>query len=138
MDKEKLRERLLGIFISEVEVHVAALRQGLAALELGSGACNQQQFESLRRAAHTLKGAARSAGVPLLQTAGYAMERIFRAAEERKQTIDSDLTRLLLEATEGIDEVRRRLCDQEEIGGTPLESLLTRLEESASRCASRS
>jgi two-component system chemotaxis sensor kinase CheA len=137
MDKEKLRERLLGIFVSEVEGHVTALREGLAALETGAAIPGgEDPVVALRRAAHTVKGAARSAGVPVLQNAGWAMERIFRAAEEGRCRLDGDLVHLLLQATDAIDEARQRLCEKRDLTGAPLESLLGTLEEAAARCTS--
>lgn len=138
MDRERLRERLLGIFINELEGHVKALREGLALLASpgATTATGEAPLTVLRRAAHTIKGAARSADVPLLQNSGFAMERIFRAAEEGRCKLDEETTRLLSQATEAIDEARQRLFDKRDLRGAPLESLLGPLERVAARCAS--
>ncbi len=135
MDREKLRERLLGIFVSELEVHVGVLRDGLTAMQTASATNDGQRLELLCRAAHTLKGAARSAAVPLLQSAGYAMERIFKAAEERRCVLDADLIRFLLRVTEAVDEARRRLGNGHDLGSAPLAALLEPLEDAAVRCS---
>jgi HPt (histidine-containing phosphotransfer) domain-containing protein len=67
VDKSKLMQRLMGTFVEELDEHVRTLNQDLMALEKGVPAPEQaQRLQSLFRTAHSLKGAARSVGLALI------------------------------------------------------------------------
>ena len=83
MDKDKLAAELLATFVDELENLVAALNRDLLVLERGESPERAEEvLHSLFRTAHTIKGASRAAGAPLIQRrlhelAPRAMERGF-------------------------------------------------------------
>jgi two-component system sensor histidine kinase and response regulator WspE len=73
---------MLDLFRVEAENQTAILTSGL--LELERGKTGPQLLETLMRAAHSLKGAARIVNVQLVVRVAHAMEDCFVAAQERK------------------------------------------------------
>ena len=73
---------MLELFRVEVENQTAILTSG--ALELEHGPAGPQQIETLLRAAHSLKGAARIVNLPVAERLAHAMEDCFVAAQQGK------------------------------------------------------
>lgn len=71
---------MLELFRAEAENQTACLTNGLLELERGSGSA--QLFESLMRAAHSLKGAARIINLPAAVRLAHALEDCFVAAQQ--------------------------------------------------------
>lgn len=69
---------MLDLFRAEAETQKVALNDGLLALEKGA---TPEQLESLMRAAHSLKGAARIVGLDAAVRVAHAMEDAFVAAQ---------------------------------------------------------
>lgn len=69
---------MLDLFKAEAETQKVALNDGLLALEKGA---TPEQLESLMRAAHSLKGAARIVGLDAAVRVAHAMEDAFVAAQ---------------------------------------------------------
>jgi two-component system chemotaxis sensor kinase CheA len=126
MDKEGLRQRLMGIFLNELDGHVQALTTDLNGVTPGSP-LGVEQLERLRRAAHTLKGAARSAGVPLIEAAARHMEVCFVAVRDGRQALDAALVKLLLEATHAVGDAGARLRAGQDLSAAPIAALASRL-----------
>jgi two-component system sensor histidine kinase and response regulator WspE len=91
-------DALLELFRAEVERHGAALNEGLLALEAKTA--EPTQIESLMRAAHSIKGAARIVGVESVTRLAHGMEDCFVASGEGRLVLDADNVDLLLEATD--------------------------------------
>ena len=89
---------MLDLFRIEVETHVATLNEGLLAVERGES--SEEMLESLMRAAHSIKGAARVIGLDPAVNLAHAMEDCFVAAQEGKLVVDEDKVDVLLK---GID-----------------------------------
>lgn len=85
---------LLEMFAVEVEAHMAVLNDGLLALEQN----HQQsaQFESLMRAAHSIKGAAKLVGLQAAVDVAHVIEDSFVAAREGRLAMTSELVDVLL------------------------------------------
>ncbi len=73
---------MLELFRVEAETQTAALTSGLLELERGAG--NAAQLETLMRAAHSLKGAARIVNLQTAVDIAHAMEDCFVAAQQGK------------------------------------------------------
>ena len=73
---------MLELFRVEAESQAALMTSGL--LELERGAAAPDQLETLMRAAHSLKGAARIVNLQLAVTIAHAMEDCFVAAQKGK------------------------------------------------------
>ena len=70
---------MLELFRAEAETQTAILTKGLLGLERGQGA--PQQLETLMRAAHSLKGAARIVNLQPAVRVAHAMEDCFALAQ---------------------------------------------------------
>ncbi len=132
MDKGKFIERLMATFLVELGEHVRALNEELLALEKDpAGAGRAERLKVLLRAAHSLKGAARSVGVGLIEEACHRLESILTALRDGPLTFSPDLFALLFATADALEEAGMRLREQQDLSDSPLAALLPRLEEAA-------
>ena len=129
MDQETLIKRLMATFLDELEEHVVALNRDLLALEKDqTGEGRAERLKTLFRTAHSLKGAARSVNVSLLESACHCLEEILTAVRDAKMPLGPELFVLLFAVADAIEEAGMRLREQHDLTGTPLAALLPRLE----------
>ena len=132
VDKDQLIKRLMATFLEELEEHVRAINQEALALEKeGDGPARGEPFKCLFRAAHSLKGAARSVGVGAIEDACHHLEEILGAARDGSIPAGPDLFALLFESADAIEEAGMRLREQSDLAGSPLVALLPRLDAAA-------
>ncbi len=93
---------LLELFRAELETHLATLSSGVLALEKAPD--DAQQLESLMRAAHSIKGAARIVGFDAAVQVSHHLEDCFVAAQRGQITLASDSVDVLLR---GVDVLGR-------------------------------
>jgi two-component system chemotaxis sensor kinase CheA len=128
MDKERLAQRLMATFVVELEGHVKAFEQGLLALERDPTPPERAEiFAGLLRTAHTLKGAARSVNVGLLETASHRLEEIFSAARSGRLPINRAFFDHVLPIVDAFGEAGRKLAAGQKVTDGPLLEL-TRAE----------
>jgi two-component system chemotaxis sensor kinase CheA len=125
MNKDRLAARLLEAFLGELDEQLRAMNADLLALEAAPGDANR--LKSVFRVAHTLKGAARAAGVPLVEKACHALESLLVEAREGKRKLGADELALLFSAVDALADSGRRLRAKEDPLGAPLATLLARL-----------
>lgn len=89
---------MLGLFRMEAETQTAVLDEGLLALE--EDPSNPERVESLMRASHSLKGAARIVQLDEIVAVAHAMEDYFVAAGEGRITPSGDGIDRLLKAVD--------------------------------------
>ncbi len=89
---------LWEMFRTEVDTHMAVLTDGLLALERDPQ--HRGQLDTLMRAAHSIKGAAKIVGLPAAVDVAHALEDCFVAARERRLQLNSRLIDALFE---GVD-----------------------------------
>ncbi len=94
---------LMDLFRSEADGQVATLTEVLLALDAGGG--SPQALESLMRAAHSLKGAARIVGLDAAVRVAHALEDQFVAAQRGELTILGPLVDVLLKAVDLLSEI---------------------------------
>ena len=92
---------LLDLFQTETQGHVAALNDGLLALENNPGAA--EQLEALMRAAHSIKGGARIVGMDAAVRVAHVMEDCFVAAQKGDIILGSEQIDLLLKGVDIIN-----------------------------------
>lgn len=95
---------LFELFKLEAESHCAALSEALLALE--KSPAERSKVESLMRAAHSIKGAARIIGLDTLVTLAHAMEECFLAAKESPAALTSARVDQLLKGVDILAQVR--------------------------------
>jgi two-component system sensor histidine kinase and response regulator WspE len=97
---------LMDLFRSEADGQVALLAEGLLALE-GPGVPSPSALESLMRAAHSLKGAARIVGLDAAVRVAHALEDNFVAAQRGEFAIRSTDVDVLLKAVDLLARIAR-------------------------------
>jgi two-component system, chemotaxis family, sensor kinase CheA len=138
MDREERIQRLMSTFLVELEEHAHALNRDVLALEKGIPASESSEiFNTLFRTAHSLKGAARSVNVGVIEAACHRLETILAAIRDARLTIASPVFQLLFETVDGILDVGARLRDKKELAGAPLSALLPRLDAVAMQATPR-
>lgn len=102
MDKD-FQKRLLATFRDETREHLAAISDGLLALErtAESERC-QPILEAVFREAHSLKGAARAVGMGAIESLSHALEGVFAGLRTRQFSASAGLFDLLHRATDTI------------------------------------
>jgi two-component system chemotaxis sensor kinase CheA len=102
MDIE-FQKRLLAIFRDETKEHLAAISDGLLALEKAvEPEMRQKVLEIVFREAHSLKGAARSVGMSGIESLSHALEGVFAGIKRREVAFTPVLFDLLHRATDEI------------------------------------
>lgn len=82
----RIREQIIGTFRVELAEHVQTITDGLLKVEQQQLAAAERQeiLESIFRAAHSLKGAARAVGVTAVEQLGHALENVLSAFQRGK------------------------------------------------------
>ena len=91
---------LLELFRAELETHLATLNSGVLALEKTPD--DAQQLESLMRAAHSIKGAARIVGFDAAVQISHHLEDCFVAAQRGQIALTSDGVDVLLRGVDAL------------------------------------
>ena len=129
MDKERLAQRLMATFVVELEGHVQAFEQGLLALERNPTPHEQAEiFAGLLRTAHTLKGAARSVKVDLLEAASHRLEEIFSGARSGRFPINRAFFDHVLPIVDAFGAAGRKLAAGQKVVDGPLLELMRQEE----------
>ncbi len=125
MPRDELDRRLRETFLQELEDQLAVMESGLLTLEADPE--NREAVRTLFRAAHSVKGAARVAGVPLVERACHALEAIFAEVRDGRRTLSGGDFSLLFAVTDALGETRRRLGEDAAPAESTLNALLARL-----------
>ena len=121
MNKEQLAARLLATFVGELEEQVRTMNADLLALE--SDPQEAGHLKSLFRVAHTLKGAARAAGVPLVEQACHELETLLAQARDEKIRLGRDEFALLFSAADALTDAGQRLKTGRDLADSALAGL---------------
>lgn len=89
---------LLGLFREEMAVHCEALSEGFLSLERSAGVAPPADTESMMRAAHSIKGAARVVELGAISRVAHVMEDLLLDVGERRRPISPGLIDHLLGA----------------------------------------
>jgi two-component system chemotaxis sensor kinase CheA len=125
MVRDALGERLLATFLGEFEEQLRVMNADLLALEVQP--LDPERLKSLFRVAHTLKGAARAADVPLVESACHALESLLAAARDGKLALAPGHFERLYAAADALEEARTRLVARHSLAGSPLEAVVATL-----------
>lgn len=129
MSRDELAARLLATFLGELDDQVAALNAELLGLEAEPG--EAERLRSLFRIFHTVKGAARVAGVPLIEQACHILETGLIAVREGKSRLDTERFQLLYRAADALGDAGQRIRAGRELGDAPLAALVRDLVQAA-------
>ena len=133
MDKHELIERLMVEFLGEIEERVSDINVNLLALEKEPNESGRaERYKTLFRAAHSMKGAARTVEVNVIEEACHLLEEILIDAQDGVAPLDTGLFALLFATADAIQEVASRLREHRGLAGSRLSMLLPRLEAAVS------
>lgn len=131
-DEEFLRQLRLT-FKDEAREHLQTVSEGLDALGRGQDESEQQeQIEIVFRAAHSLKGAARSVNLAAIETICQSMESVFASLKKQNIKLSPDLLKLLRDAID----IVTRIVDadfQDATGNRGTATVIARRLESAAQ-----
>ena len=122
MNKDQLARRLLATFAGELEEQVRTMNADLLALEATPG--DAEHLKSLFRVAHTLKGAARAAGVPVVEQVCHALEARLADARDGMLPLGREELALLFSAADALADAGQRLNAGRGLEDSPLAGLL--------------
>lgn len=121
MNRERLAARLLTTFLVELEEQVRGMNADLLALEAEPTA--GEHLRSLFRSAHTLKGAAHAAGVPLIEEVCHALEALLARAREGDVLLGEEDFALLFSAVDALADAGERVRSGRSLEDAPLAGL---------------
>lgn len=119
VQRDALAARLRAVFLDELDEQVAALNASLLVLEGAHAAGTPPDPERLRevfRVAHTLKGAARAAGVGEVEALCHAFEAMLSEVRDGRTPMDERRLQQSFAAADALTEAGRRLRAGEPVG----------------------
>lgn len=119
MDRDALASRLMKLFLTELEEHERTLERDLLALEREPSERRPELIESLFRAAHSLKGAARAAQARSVETLCHRLEQSLSDLRGPAAPIAAERMQALLVQVDGLKEAAELLRRQEEQSKAP-------------------
>lgn len=121
MDRQTLQARLLELFVEELAEQVQSMNGDLLALE--ANPADPERLRSLFRTAHTLKGAARAAGITAIEGACHALEDLLAGARDLGAALSPGRIQLLFSAADALGEAGNRLRAGEPLDERALSAL---------------
>lgn len=130
MDLDQLKI-ILQTFSGELEERLQVITQGLLALEKSDKNNDHSQFvEAIFRAAHNIKGTARSLGIESISDIAHHIESLFSQIQKQVKTLTSEDIDLCLEAVDKIRLAMQAFNEKSELG-FDLTDLIKRLNNAA-------
>jgi two-component system chemotaxis sensor kinase CheA len=126
MNKDQLAARLLATFVAELEEQIRAMNADLLVLE--ANPTDPERLRSLFRVAHTLKGAARAAGVPPVEQACHALETLLAEARDGRLALGREEFALLFSAADALGDAGTRLKEGRSLVDAPVAALQAPLQ----------
>src|SRR5512137_2379049 len=105
----QIREQLINSFGAELAEHVQAMTDGLLAMEQGrvDGEERRSTLETVFRAAHSLKGAARAVGATAVEQLAHALEDVLAALCRSAVETNAELFTACYRALDAIQAVHK-------------------------------
>lgn len=110
IDRDALTKRLMGLFLGELEEHEQTLERDLLALERETTAdARGEHIESLFRAAHSLKGAARAVHANTIETICHRLEQSLSSLRGHTGSVEPGRMQALFAELDGVKAAATRL-----------------------------
>ncbi|MFC1853494.1 Hpt domain-containing protein, partial [candidate division CSSED10-310 bacterium] len=120
------RMKFVRKFSIEAKEHIEKISNGL--MELEKSPDNTEILQEIFRSAHTLKGSARMLKLLDINKIAHKMEDLLGMIKERKLPLSAEITDLLLENCDAIDECLNAALEQQE-SGVNVDDHVARLEK---------
>ncbi|MES2642646.1 MAG: response regulator [Myxococcota bacterium] len=128
---ERLAEELRGLFVAELEEHVASMNRELLALERAPASERTAPIQALSRTIHTVKGAARAASVPMIEQASHRLEDLLAGLVAGRVPASPDFFALWFAATDALADLGERLAAGRSWEDAPLQALIPQIAVAA-------
>jgi two-component system chemotaxis sensor kinase CheA len=126
--EEGFFKELLNIFKIETQEHIQAMRTGIRDLDASQGTDRQLEVaEAVHRAAHSLKGAARTIGLSDVEPICQSLETFFGILKRQKVSLPPDLIQMLNRSVQNLETLLNTLNAEGRVTGDKTE--ITRLIE---------
>src|SRR5688500_8687390 len=102
LDREELVRRLTATFLEEVAEHVRVFNRELLSLERDPQLRRAEAVQSLFRAAHSLKGAARSVNATAIALLSHKLEELLLQVRVGKRALEPELFALLFRVSDSL------------------------------------
>ena len=122
MPNDALAVRLLAIFVEELGEQVQQLNEHLLALERAPS--DAESLGGVFRVMHTLKGAARAAGVLEVESLCHLLETDLARARDATVPLGGAAIALLFEAADALADTGERLAAGTSLGDGPIQTVL--------------
>jgi two-component system chemotaxis sensor kinase CheA len=119
---DELAARLLTIFVEELAEQVQELNEHLLLLERAPA--DAASLGGVFRVMHTLKGAARAAGVLEIESLCHTLETDLARARDSAAPLGGAAIALLFEAADALGDARERLASGASLAGGPIDVVL--------------
>ena len=119
MTDDALAVRLLAIFVEELDEQVRELNEHMLALERTPS--DKERLQAVFRVMHTLKGASRAAGLPLVEQVCHVLEHELSRVRDGGEVLGGAQIALLFEAADALGEV----CGELRLGRPAPEATLS-------------
>ena len=117
-------KEILSIFRVEAEEHLTSMTSGLKQLENGTSMSDQKKImENVHRAAHSLKGAARTIGLTDVEPICQSLESTFGRFMRENLSITNELIELLKKAIHYLGQLLSSMSDNGKVEGEKSELL---------------
>jgi two-component system chemotaxis sensor kinase CheA len=124
--KEEFLKHLLATFKVEADDHLKIMAEGLRELEIPGAAQHSIIIERIFREVHSLKGAARSVNLPVIESICQALESIFALLKAGQLAVDPELLGLMRDSFDELG-VRLGVDEAAAMANKPSVALLGRL-----------
>jgi two-component system chemotaxis sensor kinase CheA len=121
LNKEELAARLRATFVTELEEQVREMNANLLVLE--AEPMRPEPLRSLFRSAHTLKGAARAAGVQTVEDVCHSLESLLANARDGSIRLSDEDFKTLFAAVDAIGDAGERLRAGDPLDGAPIDAM---------------
>jgi two-component system chemotaxis sensor kinase CheA len=115
---EDFFKELLKIFQMETKEHIQEMLTGIHELELHQATDKQFEIaETIHRAAHSMKGAARTIGLSEVEPSCQALETVFNSLKRQKVSIPTELIGMFDKAIRNLDALLDTLNEEGKVTG---------------------
>lgn len=126
-DKEFFKE-LITMFKMETAEHIAAIHNGLETILANSSSEEKEKtIEEVHRAAHSLKGAARTVGLLEIEAAGKHLEMLFLLLKNGQVELTPRMAKTFHECTDILEHLIGTMNEEGHLDGSAVE-VIHRLE----------
>ncbi len=122
-----IHAELMPLFLDELDDHVSTLASDILALENAAGDEQGELLNKLFRAAHSLKGAARSVQLDVVESVCHRLEDLLSDLRDGKTALTTEIVSRVLETSDAIADAGIRLRQGNNLESAPIHAIEQKL-----------